>query len=222
MEYDKAHRPDVYLHKWLGKYRIYGDEIIGAFQTIPAFTSPYLVAFVDGSFSDSTVSDRTALTIVGFVPMGSKESKYWPIEFTGMSWQKSITNSEVIDQLLLFLDKFKPVETCLESQLGDSTVTFISRFQERERALGLSVKNHWTWFHQTKNKHERIMLEVAGNKDRLFMLDNTPSEYKNRVISYKKKDKHEDEIDSLAGAIKLWQTSKALKHYINLTSRKRR
>lgn len=222
MLYDKAHRPDVYLHKWLGKYRIYGDEIIGAFQTIQAFTSPYLVAFIDGSFSDSTVSDRTAVSIVGFVPLGSKESKYWPIEFTGMSWQKSITNSEVVDQLLTFLDQYKPIESCLESQLGDSTVTFIDRFKEREKTLGISVRNHWSWFHQTKNKHERIMLEVAGNKDRLFMVDSTHSDYKNRVVSYKKKDKHEDEIDSLAGGIKLWQTSKALKHYINLTSRKRR
>lgn len=222
MEYDKAHRPDVYLHKWLGKYRVYGDEIIGAFATVPQFTSPYLVAFIDGSFSDSTVSDRTAVSIVGFVPQGSKESKYWPIEFTGMSWQKSITNSEVIDQLLLFLDKYKPIESCLESQLGDSTVTFIDRFKERERAIGVSVKNHWAWHHQTKNKHERIMLEVAGNKDRLFMLEGTPSEYKNRVVSYKKKDKHEDEIDSLAGAIKLWQTSKALKTYIYMMSKKRR
>ncbi len=222
MEYDKKHHPDKYLHKWCGKYRIYGDEIIGAFQTIPAFTSPYLVAFIDGSFSDSTVSDRTAVSIVGFVPQGSKESKYWPIEFTGMSWQKSITNPEVIDDLLRFLDKYKPIESCLESQLGDSTVTFIDRFKEREKILGVSVKNHWSWFHQTKNKHERIMLEVAGNKDRLFMIESTPSEYKNRVISYKKKDKHEDEIDSLAGGIKLWQTSKALKTYIYMMSKKRR
>lgn len=222
MEYDKAHRQDVYLHKWLGKYRIYGDEIIGAFQTIPAFTSPYLVAFIDGSFSDSTVSDRTAVSIVGFVPLGSKESKYWPIEFTGMSWQKSITNPTVVDELLLFLDKYKPIETCLESQLGDSTITFIDRFKERERALGIQIKNHWSWYHQTKNKHERIMLEVAGNKDRLFMLETTQADYKSRVVSYKKKDKHEDEIDSLAGGIKLWQTSKALKTYIAMMSKKRR
>jgi hypothetical protein len=222
MLYDKAHRPDVYLHKWLGKYRIYGDEIIGAFATIPEFTSPYLVAFIDGSFSDSSVSDRTAVSVIGFVPQGSKESKYWPIEFTGMSWQKSITNPEVIDQLLLFLDKYKPIETCLESQLGDSTVTFIDRFKEREKVLGLAIKNHWSWFHQTKNKHERIMLEVAGNKDRMYMLEGTHSDYKNRVVSYKKKDKHEDEIDSLAGGIKLWQTSKALKTFIHIMSKKRR
>jgi hypothetical protein len=222
MEYDKKHRPDVYLHKWLGKYRIYGDEIIGAFPTILEFATPYLVAFIDGSFSDSSVSDRTAVSIVGFVPLGSKESKYWPIEFTGMSWQKSITNPQVIDELLIFLDRHKPIETCLESQLGDSTVTFIDRFKEREKVLNVGVKNHWSWLHQTKNKHERIMLEVAGNKDRMSMLESTHGDYRNRVVSYKKKDKHEDEIDSLAGAIKLWQTSKALKTYIYMMSKKRR
>jgi hypothetical protein len=221
LEYDKAHRPDVYLHKWLGKYRIYGDEIIGAFPTVPQFSTPYLVAFIDGSFSDSTVSDRTAVSIVGFVPQPGSESKYWPIEFTGMSWQKSITNAEVVDQLLIFLDRFKPIETCLESQLGDSTVTFIDRFKERERVLGVSVKNHWSWLHQTKNKHERIMLEVAGNKDRMSMIESTHGDYRNRVVSYKKKDKHEDEIDSLAGAIKLWQTSRALKTYIYMMGKKR-
>jgi hypothetical protein len=66
------------------------------------------------------------------------------------------------------------------------------------------------------------MLEVAGNKDRLFVIDSTHSDYKNRVVNYKKKDKHEDEIDSLAGAIKLWQTSKALKTYIYMMSKKKR
>lgn len=222
MEYDKAHHPDKYLHKWKGQYRIFGDEIIGAFPKIPSFTSPYLVAFIDGSFSDSTKSDRTAVSIIGFVPLSSKESKYWPIEFTGAAWQKSITNQEVIDGILFFLNKYKPIETCLESQLGDSTITFIDRFKERERVLNLSPKNHWTWHHQTKNKHERIMMEVAGNKDRISVLEETDSTYLNRVIMYKKGDKHEDEVDSLAGAIKLWQTSKALKTYIHLMSQKKR
>lgn len=214
LEQLKTVRPGEYLRSVMGEWGDFDENSIGAFEKIPAFTAPYLVAFLDTSFSDSTVSDRTALAIVGFVPQAGKENRYWPIEFTGNSWQKSVTSAEVIDDMLLFIDRFKPIEVCVESQLGDSTQVFIDRFRERERALVVSPKNHWTVLHQTKNKHERIMLEVAGNKDRMKVLEDTPSDFLNMVVSYTKKAYHDDEPDALAGAINLWRTSKNLREYI--------
>lgn len=220
LEQLKVTQPGEYLRMVMGEWGDFDEEAIGAFPKIPAFTSPYLVAFLDTSFSDSTVSDRTALSVVGFVPQNSKASQFWPIEFTGKAWQKSITNTDVIREMILFLDRFKPVEVCVESQLGDSTQIFIDRFREMERSLGVSPKNHWTVLHQTKNKHERIMLEVAGNKDRMSVLEDTEPSYLNPVVSYKKKIKHEDEIDSLAGAIDRWRNSPVLREYIRLTERR--
>lgn len=212
-------RPGEYLRSVMGEWGDFDDGNIGAFEQAPAFSAPYLVAFLDTSFSDSTVSDRTALSIVGFVPQHGRENRYWPIEFTGESWQKSVTAPEVIEGLIRFLDRFKPIEVCVESQLGDSTQIFIDRFRETERALGVSPKNHWTVLHQTKNKHERIMLEVAGNKDRMKVLAGTSPDFLNRVISYTKKADHDDEPDSLAGAINLWRTSKNLRNYIMLAEK---
>lgn len=215
LEQLKLTRPGEYLRSVMGEWGDFDENSIGAFDKIPGFTEGiYLVAFLDTSFSDSTVSDRTALAIVGFVPQIGKENRYWPIEFTGKTWQKSITNGDVIDDMIMFLDRFKPIEVCVESQLGDSTQVFIDRFRERERALGVSPKNHWTVLHQTKNKHERIMLEVAGNKDRMHVLEDTQPDFLNRVIGYTKKADHDDEPDALAGAINLWRTSKILREYI--------
>ena len=212
----KENRPGEYLRMVMGEWGDFDEDRIGAFQQVPAFTATYLVAFIDTSFSNSNTSDRTAVSVVGFVPQEG-DINYLPIEFTGMSWQQSITHPDVIDGIIMFLDRFRPIETCMESQLGkDSTQVFIDKFRERENVLNVPVKNYWTVFHQTKNKHERIMMEVAGNKDRLFALAGTDSVYLNRVISYRKKVEHDDEIDSLAGAINQWKTSKILKDYIRM------
>ncbi len=218
----KITNPAEYMRAVLGLWGDFDENSIGAFEIVPAFSSPYLVAFLDTSFSDSTVSDRTALSIVGFVPQFGLENKYWPIEFTGKSWQKSITNIEVIVDMLNFLHRFTPIEVQVESQLGDSTQTFIDNFRNMERQLNLSPKNHWTVLHQTKNKHERIMLEVAGNKPRMKVLEDTPADYLNPIVAYTKKAEHDDEADSLAGAIELWRTSKNLRDYILMAERGKR
>jgi len=210
----KVTRPGEYMRSVLGMWGEWDENSIGAFEKIPAFTAPYLVAFLDTSFSDSTVSDRTALAIVGFVPQHGRENRYWPIEFTGESWQKSVSHPDVIEGVIRFLDRFHPIEVLFESQLGDSTQVFIDRFREMERRLGVSPKNHWTILHQTKNKHERIMLEVAGNKDRMKVLADTSPDFLNRVVSYTKKADHDDEPDALAGAVNGWRTSKNLRDYM--------
>lgn len=207
-------RPGQYRRSVLGEWGDFDEDSIGAFQKIPRFTAEYLVAFLDTSFSDSTVSDRTALSIVGFTANEEEKDRYYKIEFTGKSWQKSVTHSDVIHDMIRFLDKFRPIEVCVESQLGDSTQIFIDRFKQAEKDIGVDPKNYWTVLHQTKNKHERIMLHVAGNKDRLQVLDGTDSNYLNPIISYTKKSDHDDEPDSLAGAINLWQTSPVLRNYV--------
>jgi len=202
---------------WCANYElkhVFDGDTIGAFQKVDKFTAEYLVAFIDTSFSDSSNSDKTALSIVGFSLTGYNDSKACPIEFTGMSWQKSVTHPDVVREMLLFLDRYKPIETCVESQLADSTSIFIDRFRLAENQLGLNIKNHWTTFHQTKNKHERIMQNIDSNKTRIFVLSDTDAGYLNPIVNYSKKSSNDDEIDSLAGAINLWLTSDNLKNYI--------
>lgn len=217
----ELNRPGEYRRMVLGEWGEFDENIIGAFQTIGQFTAQYLVAFLDTSFSDSRKSDRTALSIVGFVPDKAHRQNYWHIQFTGKAWQKSITDTEVIHEMVKFLHQYKPIAVRVESQLGDSTQVFIDRFKQAEKELNLSPKNHWSVFHQTKNKHERIMLHVAGNKDRLYVVDGTDKDYLNPVIGYHKGVDHEDEIDSLAGAIDFWQTSPELKNFIYAAERLR-
>jgi hypothetical protein len=212
-------RPGHYQRAVLGKWGDFDDGAIGAFLECEEFSNPYRVAFIDTSYSDKKKSDKTAVSIVSFDVKLGTNSNYWPIQFTGKTWQKSITDPTVVVELLRFLDIYKPIETCLESQLGDSTKVFINNLVNAEKQLNLSVRNHWTWFHQTKNKHERIMLEVAGAKDRLYVLKGTDMSYLSPVMAYVKGIEHEDEIDSLGSAITLWKTSKTLQEYIRLNER---
>lgn len=203
-----------------GNWKIVDDDgIMGAFLPVDQFKSEYLVAFIDTSFSDSTNTDRTSVSIVGYEVGLELDTSICNIEFTGKSWQKSITNPDVINELLLFLDMYKPVVTCVESQLSDSTNIFIDRFRDAENKLNIQTKNHWVYKHQTRNKHERIMTYVSANKHRMRVLASTDKSYINPVINYSKKvskDRtvHDDEIDSLAGAVNLWLTSPVLKEYI--------
>ena len=203
-----------------GDWNIIDNEgVIGAFMTVQKFTAEYLVAFIDTSFSDALKSDRTSVSIVGFCLSHEYSEEFCPIEFTGKSWQKSISNPEVVNELVMFLDQYQPIESQLESQLSDSTQVFIDRLKQAEKDMNIRVKNNWTWLHQAKNKHEKIMTYVAGNKHRLRVVESTDKSYLNPVMNYSKKtrkdkDGHDDEPDSLAGAIDLWLTSKNLREYI--------
>lgn len=203
-----------YKKNVLGLWGNFALDIIGAFPTVSNFTTPYRVAFIDPSFSDSGDSDRTSLSIVAVQPDANLEPYQWRITFTGKKWEKSITDETVKKELLEFLDIYKPIDTCLESQLGDSTKVFINSFKQKEKELGLSVKNNWTYFHQSKSKHERIMMEVAGNKFRLNVLEDTDAGYLAPIVNYNKQAEYDDEIDSLAGGISLWHRSKVLQQYI--------
>lgn len=203
-----------YSQNVLGLWGNFGVDLIGAFPLTEKFLTPYRVAFIDPSFSDSGDSDRTAVSIVEVCPDPNREPHEWEIHFTGKKWEKSITDPGVLKELLLFLDRYKPIDSCLESQLGDSTRVFISAFKQKEKELGLNVKNTWSYHHQSKSKHERIMMEVASNKYRTKVLEETEAEYLTPIVNYSKKVEHDDEIDSLAGGISLWYRSKALQDYI--------
>lgn len=204
----------LYKQSVLGLWGNFAIDIIGAFPEIETFKTPYRVAFIDPSFSDSGDSDRTAASIVEVVPDFTKDLEEWEINFTGKKWEKSITNNEVVTDLLLFLDTYKPIEACLESQLGDSTNVFLNLFRQKEKDLGLTVRNHWTYKHQSKSKHERIMTNIAANKYRMKVLKKTDVSFLSPVSTYSKLVLNDDEIDSLAGGVELWFTSKVLQDYI--------
>lgn len=213
----KETRPLYYRRMVLGEWVELDEDAIGVFEQIENFTAPYRVAFIDTSFSDRAGTDRTACAIVTFAPNDANKSRPF-IEFTGKTWQKSISNADTMRELILFLDLHKPIETQIESQLADSTSLFLQALKNMERLCGVQVKNNFTVLHQTKNKHERIMFFVAGNRDRIRVLKNTEPSFLNPIISYTKKAEHDDEADALAGAINLWQTSASLRTYIKTES----
>jgi len=215
-------RPGEYMRSVKGLWGDFNENAIGAFLECDGFSSQYRVAFIDGSFSDKQKSDRTSVAIVCYVPQPGIDKLYWPIEFTGQTWEKSITDKPTILEMLRFLDVHAPVETCLESQLGDSTKIFLDNFRQAENELGLTTKNYWTFLHQTEKKHEKIMVNIAGNKDRLRVIKGTSPAFLNPIVNYVKGVPHDDEADALAGAVNQWRTSKVLSEFINLAERKGR
>ncbi len=214
VEKKKARTP---VSLWCANYElthVFADDVIGAINFIPAFTAQYRVAFIDPSFSNRKGSDRCSVAIVGFSkPPGNTD---FQIEFTGMQWEKSISHPEVIRELILFLDKYRPIETQLESQLSDSTVNFIKPFQIEENRQSLTVKNNWTWKHQSGNKHERITSHVTMNKFRLFAIAGTDETFMRFVTGYSKTAEIKDPPDSIAGGVELWQESKFLQQFIKM------
>lgn len=187
------------------------SDRIGEFQLCEKFTTPYRVAWIDSSFSNRQKSDRTACAVVAFSPNDEDE---WEIQFIGKSWTRSITDDNTMIELLKFLDEYQPIETCLESQLAESTSVFIDQLRRCEETLELSVKNHFTYLHQTKNKHEKIQYYIVGNKRRIKALSACEPSFLKEVASYSKGVEHDDEADALADGIWLWQHSKPLQSYI--------
>lgn len=190
------------LGLWVGQ-----DEAIGAFETVPEWKCQYSVAFIDPSFSDKQGTDATACSIIG-VDGGI-------LVFTGMKWPKSIADDITRRELLDFLNIYTPVETVLESQLGDSTIFFIDAFKRDEMIY--KIKNLWSWKHQSINKHERISSTIIANKRLLRMLQGTQQEYSLGVVRYKKgaeKEHKADCADSLAGAYERLGTSPIIAEYV--------
>jgi len=204
MEYDKKISMSKYLHVWEGHCEIFSDEMVGAFETVDVWDCQYCVAFIDPSFSDKNGTDRTAVSVVGVNKKGD-------ILFTGMTFQKSIAYAATRVQIIDFLAQFTPIESVIESQLADTSIFFIDAFKTLEGAR--AIKNLWSYKGQFKNKHERIAATVYANKPTMRILNGTQQAYSLGVSRYYKGTKHEDEIDSLAGALEHLATSPNVAEY---------
>jgi len=204
MEYDKKISMSKYLHVWEGHCEIFSDEMVGAFETVDVWDCQYCVAFIDPSFSDKNGTDRTAVSVVGVNKKGD-------ILFTGMTFQKSIADAATRVQIIDFLAQFTPIESVIESQLADTSIFFIDAFKTLEGAR--AIKNLWSYKGQFKNKHERIAATVYANKPTMRILNGTQQAYSLGVSRYYKGTKHEDEIDSLAGALEHLATSPIVAEY---------
>lgn len=203
LEYDKKTNITKYLHIWEGQCVAYENDQIGAFETVPEWKCQYCCAFVDPSFSDRTGTDSTAVAIVGVQDD--------LLVFTGMLWQKSISNPEVRRKLLDFLNIYTPIETVLESQLSDSSIFFLDVLKREE--VIYEVKNLWTVKHQHRAKHERIMSTIGVQKKNLRILEGTQQNFSLEVSRYRKDIEHDDAPDSLAGAIEALATSDIVSEY---------
>lgn len=179
------------------------NDTIGAFETVDNWECQYCVAFIDPSFSDKTDTDATAVSIIG-VHKGL-------LVFTGMKFPKSISDAMTRKAILDFLARFTPIETVIESQLADTSIFFIDAFKADEAHYPL--KNHWTVKRQFRNKHERIAATVIANKPNMRLLNGTQQDYSLAVSRYYKNAPHDDEIDSLAGAIEHLASSPIVAEY---------
>lgn len=193
--------------EWCCNYElrhVQDNDTIGAFEAVDVWDAQYSVAFIDPSFSDKTDTDATAVSIVG-VSKGM-------ILFTGMKLPKSISDADTRKTILDFLARFTPIETVIETQLSDTgRIFFIDAFKADEHSY--PVKNLWNTKHQHRNKHERIAATVIANKPTMRILNGTQQEYSVAVSRYYKGAPHDDEIDSLAGAIEVIATSPIVAEY---------
>lgn len=207
-------RPLYFRRMVLGEWGELDEaETIGAFEVDALWDAAYCVAFIDSSFSDKRKTDSTSLSIVSMVKRGAERL----FLFTGKNFPKSIADAETQRGILTILEKFKPIDTCLESQLSDATEIFFNALKEAEKRYTPNWRNHWTKKHQSAAKHERITSHVAANKYKLRAFAGTDPAYLAEIANYNKFAEHDDAPDSLAGAIELWQTSPSVAQYIRIT-----
>lgn len=200
---------------WAANYElehIFSDDVIGAFEIDHTWDAPYCVAFIDSSFSNKKRTDSSSLSIVGLTKRGAEKV----FIFTGCNFPKSIADADTQKGILTILAKFKPIDTCLESQLSDATEIFFTALKEAERRYTPHWRNNWTKKHESAAKHERITSHVASNKYRLRALAGTDAGYLAEIANYNKFAEHDDAPDSLAGAVELWQTSPSVAQYIRI------
>lgn len=206
-------RPLYFRRMVLGEWGEIDDaEIIGAFESDALWDCAYCVAFIDSSFSNKKKTDSTSVSIVGVITRGAEKL----FLFTGRNFPKSIADPDTQRGVLTMLERFKPIDTCLESQLSDATEIFFAALKEAEKRYTPNWRNNWTKKHQSAAKHERITSHVAANKYKLRVLDGTDSAYLAEIANYNKFAEHDDAPDSLAGALELWQTSPSVARYIRI------
>lgn len=200
---------------WAANYElahIFSDDVIGAFESDATWDCEYCVAFIDSSFSNKKSTDSTAVSIVGVTKRGPDRV----FLFTGKNFPKSIADPETQRGVLMLVAKFKPIDTCLESQLADATEIFFTALRDAEKRYTPGWRSNWTKKHQSAAKAERIATHVSANKYKLRALEGTDPGYLAEIANYNKFAEHDDAPDSLAGALELWQTSPSVAQYIRI------
>ena len=220
----KKTRPGYYRQKVLGLWGGFADDALGAILKVDKMQSEYLAGFVDISFSNKDGTDRTSVAVVGIHVI---DENNFIIEFDGMSFQKSFVDPLVMTAIVRFFRHYQPIESTVESQLSDAGEVivlnpFIAEDVRQAEEEGSEWLNYWTTTRQSSNmsKHARISSTVIVNKDKLRAVGTIDKQFLNFLSSYRKGIDHDDEADTLAGAIKLFMTSKMLKMFIqahNLT-----
>ena len=194
--------------EWCCNYElrhVQDNDTIGAFISVSTWDCQYCISFIDPSFSDKTDTDRTAVAVVG-VSNGL-------LIFTGATFQKSISDAGTRKEILDFLQRFTPVETVIESQLGDTSIFFIDAFRADESKYNYEIKNFFTIKHQYRNKHERIAATVIANKPDMRILEGTQQAFSVGVSRYYKGAAHDDEADALSGCVEHLATSPIVAEY---------
>ena len=202
---------------WAANYElahIFSDDVIGAFETDSNWDCEYCVAFVDSSYSNKKRTDSTSVSVVGITKRGPDRV----FLFTGRNFPKSVADADTQRGVLTFLAQFKPIDTCLESQMADATEIFFAALRDAEKRYTPNWRNNWTKKHQSVAKPERIATHVTANKYKLRALAGTDAAYLAEIANYNKFAEHDDAPDSLAGAVELWQTSPSLRQYIRIMS----
>lgn len=192
---------------------------MGDFPRVEAFTSEFLLAVISTNSTDNALQDKTSVALVGFVPTEHQAPGQWRIEFTGKTWFKSIADKDVMREMLQFLDKYRPIETVLESQDFDSGRIFVRQFQQVETELALGQKNMWSMMPKPKNRHEQVTFSVAGNKDRMFCLKDVDQDFILPIIGYTKAVENDQDAVALSNAIVQWQSSPNLQKYMAMKQR---
>ncbi|MBN2402006.1 MAG: hypothetical protein JXN64_06380 [Spirochaetes bacterium] len=193
--------------EWCCNYElrhVQDNDTIGAFNIADNWDCQYCVGFIDPSFSDKTDTDKTAVAVVGV-------NRHGKLLFTGITLPKSISDRATRIEILTFIQRFTPIETVIESQLAETSIFFIDAFRADEAQY--QIKNHWTIKRQFRNKHERIAATVIANKPDMLILNGTQQEFSLGVSRYYKGAPHDDEPDSLAGAIEHLASSPIVAEY---------
>ena len=200
---------------WAANYElehIFSDDVIGAFETDEKWDCDYCVAFIDSSYSNKKRTDSTSVSVVGLTKRGPEKV----FLFTGRNFPKSVADADTQRGVLMFLAQFKPIDTCLESQMADATEIFFAALRDAEKRYTPNWRNNWTKKHQSVAKPERIATHVTANKYKLRALTGTDAAYLAEIANYNKFAEHDDAPDSLAGAVELWQTSPSVRQYIRI------
>lgn len=144
------------------------------------------IGHVDKAFGGE---DSTAFTIVNKVPYYDENDNY------------------VKDDIIMFGKKWdKHIDLCMdEIKMWCKYFRCGTVYTENNDDKGYTAKNNdnFATYHETMNKHFKIMTYLYSNWKDIKFLKDTDEEYIRQIQSYDEKSKHDDSPDSAASAIRL-------------------